>query len=241
MNTINFQELKASIQDWIALDYIDPKDIPAIELYMDQVTTFMDKHLKGNRRANGDKVLTKTMINNYSKNDLLPPSNKKRYSKDHIILLIYIYYMKNFLSISDIQSLLEPMTDQYFQAESGINMQDIYNDIFALEQQYGIKVRDSIQDVYEFADKEFKTGDDYLKTFAMIAMLSYDIYEKKQIIERLIDSLRDTYISEKPDKEEKSAKELAKQREKTAKELAKIREKEAKIQEKAAKKGNKPM
>lgn len=228
MSTTSFQSLKESLQEWIKLDYIMPEDIPSIELYMDQVTTFMNENLKGNKRDHDDKILTKTMINNYSKNDLLPPSNKKRYSKDHIILLIYIYYMKNFLSISDIQSLLEPMTKQYFHAEQGIRMEDIYKDLFALEKQYGIKVRESIKEVYDIADKDFQTDDDYLKTFAMIVMLSYDIYEKKQIIERLIDSLRDSEEYEISEKETKTAKDLAKQREKTAKEVAKLREKEAK-------------
>lgn len=241
MNTICFQELKKSIEAWIELDYVEPEDIPAIELYMDQVTTFMDKHLAGNKRNPEDKILTKTMINNYSKNDLLPPSNKKRYSKDHIILLIYIYYLKNFLSIGDIQSLLEPMTDTYFQAENGVGMMDIYKDLFELETSYGVKVRESIQDVYEIAQKDFKIEDDYLKTFAMITMLSYDIYAKKQIIERLVDSLRENYTDDDTEKDERSAKELAKQREKAAKEMAKLREKEAKLQEKAARKGNTPM
>ena len=94
------------------------EELPDFELYMDQVTTFMDKQLSGNKRHEDDKILTKTMINNYSKNDLLPPSDKKKYSKDHIILLIYIYYMKNFLSISAIEQLLKPMTEEHFQTDN---------------------------------------------------------------------------------------------------------------------------
>jgi hypothetical protein len=211
MKTTSFNDIKDQILEWIQLDYIEPEDIPTIELYMDQVTTFMDNQLNGNKRHNEDKILTKTMINNYSKNDLLPPSNKKKYSKDHIILLIYIYYMKNFLSISDIESLLRPMSEAHFQKEGSLSMLDIYKDIFKLEQEYGIKVRESIQDVYEIANTQFPTDDDYLKTFAMITMLSYDIYAKKQLVEKMIDSLL-----EKPaTKEElKEAKELAKQKEK---------------------------
>jgi hypothetical protein len=211
MKTTSFSDIKDQIREWIQLDYIEPEDIPTIELYMDQVTTFMDNQLNGNKRHTEDKILTKTMINNYSKNDLLPPSNKKKYSKDHIILLIYIYYMKNFLSISDIESLLRPMSEAHFQREGNLSMLDIYKDIFKLEQEYGIKVRESIQDVYEIANTQFPTDDDYLKTFAMITMLSYDIYAKKQLVEKMIDSLL-----EKPaTKEElKEAKELAKQKEK---------------------------
>lgn len=214
MSKKTFHEIKAQIDEWIKLDYIFPEDIPSIELYMDQITTFMDKQLHGNKRHEEDKILTKTMINNYSKNALLPPSDKKKYSKDHIILLIYIYYLKNFLSINDIQNLLQPMTDSYFQKSSGTTMADIYTDLFALEQQYGIKVRESIQEVYEIADKQFEASDDYLKTYAMITMLSYDIYAKKQLVEKLIDSLHEDPVSKA---ELKEAKERAKQKEKAEK------------------------
>ena len=66
------------------IDYIDPDEIPNIDLYMDQVTTFMDEHLAACRRTDDDKILTKTMINNYTKNDFLPPPVKKKYSKEHM-------------------------------------------------------------------------------------------------------------------------------------------------------------
>ncbi len=218
MSKKTFHEIKSKIEEWIKLDYIYPEDIPSIELYMDQITTFMDKQLQGNKRHEEDKILTKTMINNYSKNALLPPSDKKKYSKDHIILLIYIYYLKNFLSINDIQNLLQPMTDSYFQKSSGTTMADIYSDLFALEQQYGIKVRESIQEVYQIADTQFESSDEYLKTYAMITMLSYDIYAKKQLVEKLIDSLHEEPVSKA---ELKEAKERAKQKEKAEKQREK--------------------
>lgn len=218
MSKKTFHEIKSQIEEWIKLDYIYPEDIPSIELYMDQITTFMDKQLQGNKRHEEDKILTKTMINNYSKNALLPPSDKKKYSKDHIILLIYIYYLKNFLSINDIQNLLQPMTDSYFQKSSGTTMADIYSDLFALEQQYGIKVRESIQEVYQIADTQFESSDEYLKTYAMITMLSYDIYAKKQLVEKLIDSLHEEPVSKA---ELKEAKERAKQKGKAEKQREK--------------------
>lgn len=84
-------------------------DIPNIELYMDQVTTFMDDHLGLFKRTDEDKVLTKTMINNYSKYDLLPPTIRKKYTNEHIILMLFIYYMKPILSITDIKELLDPL------------------------------------------------------------------------------------------------------------------------------------
>ncbi len=75
------------------IDYIKPEDLPNIQLYMDQVTTFMDEQMESSKRYPEDKVLTKTMINNYAKNHLLPPPDKKKYSKEHLLLLIFIYYI----------------------------------------------------------------------------------------------------------------------------------------------------
>lgn len=95
-------EFEKQLEEWMKLDYVLPEDLPNIELYMDQVTTFLEEQLKNTKRFEEDKIFTKTMINNYTKNHLLLPSNKKKYSRNHMILLIYIYYLKNFLSISDI-------------------------------------------------------------------------------------------------------------------------------------------
>ena len=87
----DIKEFKKFIRDMIKLDFIVPDDIPDIEMYMEQLTGFMDEQLGGNLRNKEDKVLTKNMINNYTKNGLLPPPDKKKYNQNHLILLIYIY------------------------------------------------------------------------------------------------------------------------------------------------------
>ena len=74
------REILDLIRSMQNIDFITPEDIPSIDLYMDQVTTFMDEHLVSSKRFDDDKILTKTMINNYTKNNLLPPPNKKKYS-----------------------------------------------------------------------------------------------------------------------------------------------------------------
>ena len=104
---LNTEDLITEILNSFArLDYIKPEEIPNIDLYMDQVTTFMDSRLASSRRYDSDKILTKTMINNYAKNKLLPPPVKKKYSRNHMLMLIFIYYFKNLLSINDIQKIL---------------------------------------------------------------------------------------------------------------------------------------
>ena len=90
--TLDKDNLLSSILESLdRIHHIKLEDIPNIELYMDQVTTFMEHNLKSSLRNPEDKILTKTMINNYAKNDLLPPPVKKKYSREHIIMLIFIY------------------------------------------------------------------------------------------------------------------------------------------------------
>ena len=85
--TIDEKDMINSILESVSrIDYIKLEDIPNIELYMDQVTTFMEEQLASTKRYEDDKILTKTMINNYAKNKLLPPPEKKRYSREHILM-----------------------------------------------------------------------------------------------------------------------------------------------------------
>ena len=121
--TIDTKDMLNSILSSISrIDYVRPDDIPNIDLYMDQVTTFMEKELASSKRHEDDKILTKTMINNYAKNNLLPPPVKKKYSKEHLLIMIFIYYFKNFLSIKDIETMLEPITDKYFDTDQDLSL-----------------------------------------------------------------------------------------------------------------------
>lgn len=174
------------------IDYITPDEIPNIDLYVDQVTTFMDEHLKSSKRFDDDKILTKTMINNYSKNNLLPPSIKKKYTNEHMIMLIYIYYFKNFLSISDIKEILQPINDGFFDGKGDISFSDIYEKVFQMQyDNIDFEVRDMIRKLRDsnkvFADTEDDEERKVLSNFAFICSLSFDIWVKKMVIEKMID------------------------------------------------------
>lgn len=192
--TIDTNDMLNSILDSLSrIDYIKPGDIPNIPLYMDQVTTFMDAQLSSSRRYESDKILTKTMINNYAKNDLLPPPIKKKYSKEHLLLLVFIYYFKNLLTITDIQSLLKPITDKYFQGSDQLTLEDIYNEVFRLEKSQIDVLKEDIVNRYQLSRETFSDApeedQEFLKTFSFICLLSFDVYIKKQIIEKLIDQM----------------------------------------------------
>lgn len=192
--TIDTNDMLNSILESISrIDYIKPEDIPNIPLYMDQVTTYMDTQLASSKRYETDKILTKTMINNYAKNDLLPPPLKKKYSREHLLVLVFIYYFKNLLTITDIQSLLKPITDKYFHASEGLSLEDIYNEVFQLEKEQVEDLKEDIINRYRISQEIFGSAPQedqkFLKTFSFICLLSFDVYVKKQIIEKLIDQM----------------------------------------------------
>lgn len=179
------------LKDLETANYIKPDEIPSIELYMDQVTTFMDSHLSSSKRNPEDKILTKTMINNYAKNDLLPPPVKKKYSREHILMMIFIYYFKGFLSINDIQSLLNPLTENHFAENSELPLKDLYERLFSLEKEELANLRKDLSSKFATAQNSFLDAKDkdFLQCFTLISMLSFDVYMKKQIIEKMIDNL----------------------------------------------------
>ena len=192
MNKNSQEFVDVLLKKLVKLNYIKPGDVPNIDLYMDQVTTFMDEHLSDIKRHEDDKILTKTMINNYTKNNLLPPPVKKKYSKEHIYVLTFIYYLKNILSISDIQKLLNPLTDKFFNKEELPDLEYIYSEIYNMEK---AQIASLSKDVVErtqvakeaFLDVENEEDKDFLQLFSLVGLLSFDVYMKKNIIESLID------------------------------------------------------
>ena len=179
---------------------IAPDDPPDIYLYMDQVTAFLREHLMNDNVHDDDKLLTKTMINNYTKKKLLPPPIKKKYSKQHLYFLTLIYYYKNFLTIDEIHDLLAPITEKYSENDPLTieYTQRYYSKIYEMygNQQDGIvaDIKDDLETVRKMIEEtkneeEIPFSDEveeYLELLLLVTVLSNDIYHKKVLIENLI-------------------------------------------------------
>ena len=151
-----------------------------------------------------DRVLTKTMINNYAKNDLLPPPVKKKYSKEHVLMLIFIYYYKGAIPMNEIQTLLQPITDHYFQNGQAFDLESVYKEVVSLES------RKQMEDLQRRSDK-FRRAENssrrpprrtrILQKFALICLLSFDVYMKKMIVEQLVAELANDAKAGEPEKD----------------------------------------
>ena len=133
------------------------------------------------------------MINNYTKNNLLPPPDKKKYSKEHVLVLIFIYYFKNILSIKDIETLLKPITEKYFHTDENLSMTDIYEEICSVQKSRIDSLQEELKTAFARSEGSFSKVHDedkeQLQLFSLLCDLSFDVYVKKQIIEKLLDEV----------------------------------------------------
>ena len=91
------------------------EELPEIDLYLDQVVSFIDKYLlyylNAYSNQKDDKkeqnVLTKTMINNYVKQKIMEAPIKKKYNRNNIAYLFVISILKQCYSINDINKLIK--------------------------------------------------------------------------------------------------------------------------------------
>ena len=181
----------------------DVEEIPKIDLYMDQVLTFLTERLRRTaRKSDADKLLTKTMVNNYVKNKVMIPPVKKKYGRDHILLLMVIYYMKSFLSIDDIRRIVGPVSEKYArpttksaEQHSGkkhrYSMSDVYTGIFRYVSGGVERFPAEVEKILKESDQAFTEAPEedreMLRRFNVICQLSADIYLRKLLIEKLLD------------------------------------------------------
>jgi len=175
------KRLKKSIDKIISSNIIEISQIPDIDLYMDQITTFFDDKLKSNKRNEGDKIFTKTMINNYTKSELIAPPIKKKYSKDHIISLILIYHLKSILSMNDISKIFK-------NSKNSIKL--LYSNFLDIQEKEHLKFKNEIYE--QISEITNNCSDDKISAIIAILMLTNQAQIRKQLAENLID----TYFSE---------------------------------------------
>ena len=190
MNTFNemVEKIAAQIR---SSNIIEVEDIPNIDLYMDQVTTFMDKCLVQYKRYGDDKVLTKTMINNYTKAKIFPAPVKKKYSRTHLMLLIMIYHLKSVLSIKDIGILFQSALSETNKMKQEKMIESIYSGFVSLQKQTITYLTDAAEGKPDesFYGKEsiLKYSDDEMKRIMMILALAIRANTEKQLAEKVLD------------------------------------------------------
>lgn len=173
-------------------DDIELSDIPKLDLYMDQVITLFETELKGLKRGKEDKILTKTMINNYTKDKLLMPGKNKKYSRNHIIMMTLIYNLKQILSINDIKALLNRIVkDSEADKMSTENMERLYESFLHIKKiessEFEREINRKLDLILEDTSREYADEENYEKLLLTVLVLINSANIQKRLAEKLID------------------------------------------------------
>lgn len=171
-------ELEQIIDKVINKSILKSQDIPSLDLYMDQIMTLFETNLNDNKRYKDDKLLTKTMINNYSKAGIIKPVKGKKYTKEQIIQMLMIYQLKNNLSIQEIKDLLIPIY------ESNTDLSKLYDHFIEIKHSINQQLQKMIQQII----KDYQLDiNQYHDLFLLIASLSTLSYSLNNIAESIIE------------------------------------------------------
>jgi len=166
-------------------------EIPNIDLYMDQLIQLFENKFADSKRNDEEKILTKTMINNYAKGKLIFPIKNKKYSKEHLILMSLIYQLKGALSINDIQTTLDVINKRIVKED--IEIDSFYNSYLNLSQKnvadFNEDINERVKDVNEEVSKMEDRNSPYLEQVLMISSLVHMSNLYRKVAEKLVDEI----------------------------------------------------
>ena len=157
-------------------------EIPNIDLYIDQILTLVaDKNSASSTRYL-ENHLTKTMINNYSKEGVIMPVKGKKYTKEHIIQMLLIYSLKNSLSIGEINRLIQGIYGEGF---DGGALTACYDDFVALKDDCRAVAGDTVRSLVK--DEELDLSDSRDFCLALLGVVACSAY-LKAIAEEMLEA-----------------------------------------------------
>ncbi|AWI07069.1 hypothetical protein B9W14_22205 [Clostridium drakei] len=181
------ESLKKLLEEASSFEQLEFSGIPDIDLYMDQVTTFIDDKFSRLKRNEEDTTITKTMINNYTKAGILMPPKKKKYSRQHMVLIILTYYLKQILSINDIQELFAPIVEDINKPEnSKLDLKDIYDNFLAIEKKETEDFKLAFEKSLDCQHND-ENKDDTSKLIIIVIKLILKASIEKRMAEKIID------------------------------------------------------
>ncbi len=218
---MNREELYRIAADAVNDEELRGADIPAIDLYVDQIINLVSDKLKSGSERYHDRQLTKTMINNYSKDGLITPVKGKKYNKEQITQILTVYSLKHSLSIGEIKRLLDgSYAKEGFDGDSLIRLYDRYMEVKDENRAYAKEIMDQLM-VRDGLDVE----DDEGFMLLVCSMLSLSVF-LRHTAQAMIDVKYPPAVESEEEKKDKDKeKEEKKEKDKSKKEKEEKKEK----------------
>lgn len=185
----NIDELISSLA---LTNHISLQDIPKMDLYIDQVIELFEESFKESKREQKEKILTKTMVNNYAKGKLFFPVQNKKYSKEHIMLMSLIYQLKGALSIKDIKDCLQILNKEI--VDDNFNLEEFYESYLQLSFKNIAVFQDDLRQKAEEVKEEIDSIDGKNKTEMERTLLIASLVSASNLYRRAAEKLVDGII-----------------------------------------------
>ena len=180
------KDINSLVEDVKINNFITLEDIPDIDLYMDQLIQLFENKLGYLKRNEEDKILTKTMINNYSKGNLFMDIKNKKYSKNHIILIILIYELKSVISIPDIKVAFNNIVKSYDEnSEDKIDLENLYKKHLKMISKNDDDIKEEILNI----TKELENLNAEEEKLLLLTYLAAKANMYKRLCEKIVDDL----------------------------------------------------
>ena len=183
---------KKIIEEYLKGSQIGIDDYPDFELYVDQASTFMSQKLSAYKKNDKDQAITNTMIRNYTKHKMMPSPSNRKYSREHLILLSMIFYLKRSFQMDEIESLMKPLIENFnSEFDEKIDFATIYQGILDAQKKERSRLHDELKDEIESIKNSLNrsdlSDDDMLEVFMLITSLSMKADAHRHLAERLLD------------------------------------------------------
>ena len=221
---MNREELMSVAADAVNESELKSSDIPAISLYVDQILNLVGEKLKDGSERYHDRQLTKTMINNYSKDRVISPVKGKKYTKEQIIQILMVYSLKSTLSIGEIKRVLDGAYS--IEGFGGDELTALYDRYCAVKEENRTFCASLVDEMTAGRGLDVENDEDFLVALGSIVSLSAYL---KNIAQAMIDA---KYPIPKPEEDEEKDKDKEKKKEEKKEEKKEKKENKEKEKEK---------
>lgn len=172
------------------------EELPDIELYMDQVVTFLEKQIKIFQNSSLDKQITSSMINNYVKGEVVSAPISKKYNREHLAAIEEVITLKQVLSIAEVKQILD---ERYKDSpEKG----DTFNSFNELQtEKITSTVNEAFKHLNDIDDNDTKALVNLALDFSLSAVAYINIAKKILFLTRVYDELNKPEDEKEKDKE----------------------------------------
>ena len=216
------EELYLIVSDAVNESELKSNEIPSIDLYVDQILNLVQAKLELGSERYHENRLTKTMINNYSKDSIITPIKGKKYNKEQILQILTVYSLKNNISIGEIKRLLGGAyaTDGF----DGNSLESLYDRYMAIKQDNRAFSQNVLDDIIDTNGLDVSDDIDYITAICTLVSLSAQL---KNVAKAMIDAKYPEPIEEDIEKDKKDKKEKKEDKKEEKKEKKDKKKKDA--------------